>query len=80
MGQGPSYIKNTLGCGRLNGSVHYFTSGISCAKFLHVSNNTITQRLNDGKPVKTKEGLIVAQRIKRIKVYSSFIIPEGSGK
>lgn len=55
----------------INGSVHYFTSGISCAKFLHVSNNTITQRLNDGKPVKTKEGLIVAQRIKRIKAYSS---------
>jgi len=64
----------------INGSVHYFTSGISCAKFLHVSNNTITTRLNDGKPVKTKEGLIVAQRIKRIKVYSSFLIPEGSGK
>lgn len=55
----------------INGSVHYFTSGISCAKFLHVSNDTITKRLNDGKPVKTKEGLIVAQRIKRIKVYSS---------
>lgn len=63
----------------INGSVHYFTSGISCAKFLHVSNDTITKRLNDGKPVKTKEGLIVAQRIKRIKVYSSLLIPEGSG-
>ena len=55
----------------LNGSVNYFTNGISCAKFLHVSNNTITKRLNDGKPVKNKEGLIVAQCIKRIKVYSS---------
>jgi len=56
----------------LNGSVSYYTSGISCAKFLHVSNYTITTRLNDGKPVKNKEGLVVAQRIKRIKVYSSF--------
>lgn len=55
----------------INGFVNYFTSGISCAKFLHVSNDSITKRLNDGKPVKTKEGLIVAQRIKRIKVYSS---------
>lgn len=56
----------------LNDSVNYFTSGISCAKFLHVSNDTITKRLNDGKPVKNKEGLAVAQCIKRIKVYSSF--------
>lgn len=55
----------------INGLVNYFTSGISCAKFLHVSNDSITKRLNDGKPVKTKEGLMVAQRIKRIKVYSS---------
>ena len=65
----------------LNGSVNYFTSGISCAKFLHVSNDSITKRLNEGKPVKNKEGLIVArpsavvrfatQCIKRIKVYSS---------
>ena len=54
----------------LNGSVNYFTSGISCAKFLHVSNDSITKRLNDGKPVKNKEGLVV-QCIKRIKVYSS---------
>ena len=55
----------------LNGSVNYFTSGISCAKFLHVSNDSITKRLNDGKPVKNKEGLVVVQCIKRIKVYSS---------
>ena len=55
----------------LNGLVNYFTSGISCAKFLHVSNDSITKRLNDGKPVKNKEGLVVAQWIKRIKVYSS---------
>lgn len=55
----------------LNGSFNYFTNGISCAKFLHISNNTVTQRLNDGKPVKNKEGLVVAQCIKRIKVYSS---------
>ena len=45
----------------LNGLVNYFTSGISCAKFLHVSNDSITKRLNDGKPVKNKEGLVVAQ-------------------
>ena len=56
----------------LNDSITYFTSGISCAKFLHVSNDTITKRLNDGKSVKNKEGLVVAQHIKRIKVYSSF--------
>lgn len=55
----------------LNGYVHYFSSGISCAKFLHVSNDTITKRLNDGKLVKTKQGLIVAQCIKKLKVYSS---------
>lgn len=54
----------------LNNSFNYFTNGISCAKFLHVSNNTITARLNDGKPVKNKEGLVVAKRIKRIKAYS----------
>ena len=55
----------------LNGYVNYFTNGVSCAKFLHVSNDSITKRLNDGKPVKNKEGLIVAQCIKRIKVYST---------
>lgn len=55
----------------LNGSFNYFTNGVSCAKFFHVSNYTITTRLNDGKPLKNKEGLIVAQCIKRIKVYSS---------
>jgi hypothetical protein len=55
----------------LNSSITYFTNGVSCAKALHVSNNIITQRLNDGKPVKNKEGLIVAQTVKRIKAYSS---------
>lgn len=44
----------------LDGSDSYFVSGISCAKALGVSNNTITQRLNDGKPVKNKDGLISA--------------------
>lgn len=53
-----------------NGSVKYFVNGISCAKALNVSNNIISQRLNDGKPVKNKEGLQVAQIIKRIKVYN----------
>lgn len=53
-----------------NGSISYFTSGVSCAKTLHVSNNIITQRLNDGKPVKNKEGLEVAQTVKRIRAYS----------
>lgn len=56
----------------MDGSFNYFTNGISCAKFLHVSNNTITTRLNDGKPVKNKEGLVVAQSIQRIKAYSSY--------
>lgn len=58
----------------LNGTVSYFTSGISCAKSLHVSNDTITKRLNDGKPVKNKEGLVVAQLLQRIKAYSSLNI------
>ena len=55
----------------INSSFNYFTNGISCAKFLHVSNDTITKRLNDGKPVKNKEGVIVAQSIKRIKAYNA---------
>lgn len=54
----------------LNGSISYFTNGVSCAKALHVSNNTITQRLNDSKPVKNKEGLVSALTVKRIKAYS----------
>jgi hypothetical protein len=54
-----------------NGSICYFTNGVSCAKALHVSNNIITQRLNDGKPVKNKQGLLVAQTVKRIKAYST---------
>ena len=54
----------------LNGSISYFTNGVSCAKALHVSNNTITQRLNDGKPIKNKEGLVSALAVKRIKAYS----------
>lgn len=55
----------------LNGSISYYTNGVSCAKALQVSNNIITQRLNDGRPVKNKQGLIVAQTVKRIKAYSS---------
>lgn len=54
----------------LNSSISYFTNGVSCAKALYVSNNIITQRLNDGKPVKNKQGLIVAQTVIRIKAYS----------
>ncbi len=56
----------------LNGTVSYYTSGTSCAKSLHVSNDTITKRLNDGKPVKNKEGLVVARSIQRIKAYFFF--------
>lgn len=37
---------------------------------MHVSNTTITQRLNDGKPVQNKDGLISALSLKRIKAYS----------
>ena len=55
----------------INGSFNYFTNGISCAKFLHLSNTTITARLNDGKVVKNKEGLVVAQSIERVQAYSS---------
>ena len=54
-----------------NGCFSYYTNGVSCAKALQVSNNIITQRLNDGRPVKNKQGLIVAQTVKRIKAYSS---------
>lgn len=54
----------------LNGSISYFTNGVSCAKALHVSNNTITQRLNDSKPIKNKEGLVSAITVKRIRAYS----------
>jgi LAGLIDADG endonuclease len=54
----------------LNGSISYFTNGVSCAKALHVSNNTITRRLDDSKPVKNKDGLISALKIQRIKAYS----------
>lgn len=56
----------------LNSSISYFTNGVSCAKALHVSNNIITQRLNDGKAVKNKQGLIVAiaKSVIRIKAYS----------
>lgn len=54
-----------------NGTFNYFTNGVSCAKSLHISNNTVTSRLNDGKLVKNKDGLIVAQSLKRIKAYSS---------
>lgn len=68
------YIRSTyiIKINFINGSFNYFTNGISCAKFLHVSNYTITTRLNDGKPVKNKEGLVVAQSIERVKAYSSF--------
>lgn len=66
------YIRSTyiIRATFLNGSFSYFTNGVSCAKALHVSNNTITQRLNDGKPVKNKDGLITALQLKRIKAYS----------
>lgn len=67
------YIRSTyiikLKC--LDGSINLFINGVSCANFLQVSNDTITKRLNDGKPVKNKEGLIVALSIQRIRVYSS---------
>lgn len=55
----------------LDGSINLFINGVSCANFLQVSNDTITKRLNDGKPVKNKEGLIVALSIQRIRVYSA---------
>lgn len=68
---GKKYIRSTyvIKAIFLNGSISYFTNGVSCAKALYVSNNTITQRLNDGEPVKNKEGLISALTVKRIKAY-----------
>jgi hypothetical protein len=46
------YIRSTyiIKATFLNDYFSFFTNGISCAKALHVSNNTITQRLNDGNP------------------------------
>lgn len=70
------YIRSTYVIRAIHsgGYIDYYTNGVSCAKALQVSNNTITHRLNDGRPVKNKQGLIVAQNIKRIKAYS----PKGS--
>lgn len=66
------YIRSTyiIKATFLNGSISYFTNGVSCAKALHVSNNTITRRLNDGKPVTSKDGLTLALTVKRIKAYT----------
>lgn len=62
------YIRSTyiikLNC--LDGSIKLFINGVSCANFLLVSNDTITKRLNDGKPIKNKAGLIVALSIQRL--------------
>lgn len=67
------YIRSTylIKAEFLNGTISYFTNGVSCAKSLHISNNTVTARLNDGKPVKNKDSVIVAQSIKRLKAYTS---------
>lgn len=53
----------------LNGTISYFTNGVSCAKSLHISNNTVTARLNDGKPVKNQDNVIVALSLKRLRAY-----------
>jgi hypothetical protein len=66
------YIRSTyiIETNFIGGSISYFSNGISCAKALHISINTLTQRLTDGKPVKNKNGLITALKVKRIKAYS----------
>lgn len=66
------YIRSTyiIKTEYLNGTVTYFTNGVSCAKSLHISNNTVTARLNDGKPVKNKDGVVVAQSLRRLRAYS----------
>lgn len=66
------YIRSTyiIKTEYLNGIIIYFTNGVSCAKSLHISNNTVTARLNDGKPVKNKDGVIVALSLKRLRAYS----------
>jgi hypothetical protein len=51
-------------------TISYFPNGTSCAEALKVSNNTITQRLNDGKPVKNTKGSISALKIIRMRAYS----------
>jgi len=40
--------------------IKYFPTGVSCAKFFSVSPMTITRRLNDKKPLRTKENKILA--------------------
>lgn len=52
-----------------NGNIKYFSSGISCATAFCVSNTTISKRLNDKKPLKTKENKILVLLLKRVKVY-----------
>lgn len=65
------YIRSTyiIKIEYLNGTINYFTNGVSCAKSLHISNNIVTTRLNDGKPVKNKDGVIVALSLKRLRAY-----------
>jgi hypothetical protein len=66
------YIRSTyiIETNFIGGSISYFSNGVSCAKALHISINTLTQRLTNGKPVKNKDGLITALKVKRIKAYS----------
>ena len=60
------YIRSTYN----NGSISYFTNGVSCAKALHVSNNTITQRLNDGKPIKIRFNISSKRKKNKSLLYS----------
>lgn len=53
----------------IDGKIKYFPTGVSCAKFFSVSPMTITRRLNDKKPLITKENKILATSLKRIKVF-----------
>jgi hypothetical protein len=55
----------------LNGSINYFTNVISCAKFIHVSNDTITKRLNDGKPSFAHSLLHFVRSAQKYRRYSS---------
>jgi hypothetical protein len=52
-----------------DGELRYFPSGVTCAKALSVSNSTIMRRLNDGKSIKSKENILLALFIRRIRIF-----------
>lgn len=54
-----------------NGLIKYYPTNIMCAKSYSVSSSTIMRRLNDKKPLISKDKKILLHSLKRIKVYAS---------